>query len=722
MRRIVLIVLSLVLLISCSTTKLMPPGTYRLVSNKVEFAGEEKLPASEVTQYIRQQPNKNLIFGWNPSLSIYNWSNGSGEGINKFWESVGEAPVIFDPALVESSKVNIAGNLQALGYYGSKVDAEIDLKDRLARVKYIVTPGKRIRIDRILYEVPEGSFEEAFRADSANISVKEGDFLAEKALEAETVRSTAALRNEGFYDLSKNHYFFEADTLTDVTTLYYRIKGYTRSDNPENAIPMRKYHIGDVRIFHPAIVPFKETLLRKFNTIKSGDTYSEQLINVTYSRYSALRLFNSVSVELVPVDTATVDCDIRLGGSDLFGVKANIEGSTNSSGLMGFSPQLTVYNKNIFHGGEWLTLGFSGSWQWLISSGAASSEFGITASLSLPRLLGFPIERITGAYIPRTDFTASFNYRNRPEYRRTLASFKYGYSGQVGRNLFYQFNPLQLDAVKLYAINNDFLSVLIKYPYMWDTFDDHLDAGIGGMVYYTTNSDVVPKTAYHYARFSVDASGNVLSLFNRWMPLEVFNENYSYRTIFGVPYRQYMRAELNLGKVFRFGWEDNQALAAHFVAGAGWAYGNSVEMPFEKQFYCGGAGSMRGWQARMLGPGYVPANEFFVLPSQTGEFKLEMDLEYRFPMFWKLEAAVFAEAGNVWNLKSQHEGDTFSWGSIAADWGLGVRVNLDFILLRLDAGFRLYDPVRPLDTRWVGPKAWFKEGCMAIHFGVGYPF
>jgi len=721
MRRILLYVTLLLLVISCSTTKLLPEGTYRLASNKVEVKGKEKIPSAEVTQYIRQQPNKNILFGWNPGLNIYNWSNGSGEGINKFWESLGEPPVVFDPSLVESSRSNIATNLQALGYFNSKVDAEIDYKNRLARVKYIVTPGERIRIDRILYEVPEGSFAEEFRADSANISVHVGDFLAEKNLEAETTRSTAVLRDKGFFDLTKNHYYFEADTLTDVTTLFYRIKGYTRTDIPDNAIPMRKYHIGNVRVLHPANVPFKETLLRKFNTIHPGDIYSEQLVNVAYSRYSALRLFRNVSVELTPVDTNTVDCDIRLSGSDLFGVKANLEASTNSSGLMGFSPQLTVYNKNIFHGGEWLTLGFTGNWQWLMSSGAASSEFGITAGLSLPRMLGYPIGKIKGAYIPRTDITASFNYRNRPEYRRTIAKFKFGYSGQIGPNLFYQFNPLQVDAVKLFAISEDFRQVLIQYPYIWDTFEDHLDAGVGGMLYYTTNSDVVPKTPYHYGRLSLDMSGNILSLFNPMLKVITYDDVYSYRTLFDVPYKQYVRAELNLGKVFRFGWNDGQALAAHFVTGIGKAYGNSVSLPFEKQFYCGGAGSMRGWQARMLGPGHEELSTLFVIPSQTGDFKMEMDLEYRFPMFWKLEGALFAEAGNVWILNGDEE-QKFSWGSIAADWGLGLRVNLDFILLRLDAGLRLHDPARDAGDRWVTPRAWFKEGCSAIHFGVGYPF
>lgn len=719
MKRIALLVISLLAVISCSTTKLLPAGTYRLASNKVEVVGKERIPSNEITQYIRQQPNTSFLFGWNPFLNIYNWSDGSGKGINGFWERVGVAPVVFDPTLVESSRSNIAGNLQALGWYGSTVDARVEYKNRLAKVKYIVTPGKRYHIDRIVYEVPDGEFGQEFRADSAHITVHPGDFLSERALEAETVRSSAALRDRGYYDLSKNHYSFEADTLTDLTTLYYRVRGYTRNDSPDNAITFRKYHIGDVTVSHPAIVPFKETLLYKFNTIHSGDLYSESLINAAYTRYSALRLFNNVSIGLTPVDTATVDCDIRLSGTDLVGVKLNVEASTNSSGLVGFSPQLTFYHKNIFHGGEWLNLGFTGNWQWLMSSGAASSEFGVTAGLSFPRLLGFPIAGIRGANIPRTDITASFNYRNRPEYRRNLATFNYGFSGQSGRKFFYQFNPLQLNLVKLYTLSDDFLAVLARYPYLWDTFDDHLDLGVGGMLYYTTNSDVVPKTPYHYGRFSLDVSGNLLSLFNGLMPVKE-DEFGTYRTILGLPYKQYVRAELNLGKVFRFGWNDNQALAMHFVAGAGWAYGNSSALPFEKQFFCGGASSMRGWQARTLGPGSEAAADFFVIPSQTGNLKLEGDIEYRFPSFWKLEFAVFAEAGNVWVMGGE-EDQRFSFKSIALDWGLGARVNLDVILLRLDFGFRLHDPSRT-DSYWVRPLAWFKEGAAAIHFGVGYPF
>ena len=165
----------------------------------------------------------------------------------------------------------------------------------------------------------------------------------------------------------------------------------------------------------------------------------------------------------------------------------------------------------------------------------------------------------------------------------------------------------------------------------------------------------------------------------------------------------------------------------HLIGGIGLVYGNSVAMPFEKQFYCGGASSMRGWQARTLGPGFSQLNQYYKIPSQTGNIKLEADIEYRFPMFWKLEGALFAEAGNIWEmaLSNQDElvepGAEFSVHSLAADWGLGIRINLDFILIRLDAGFRIHDPAREAGDRWVKPRDWF-HGSSAIHFGVGYPF
>ena len=196
-------------------------------------------------------------------------------------------------------------------------------------------------------------------------------------------------------------------------------------------------------------------------------------------------------------------------------------------------------------------------------------------------------------------------------------------------------------------------------------------------------------------------------------------------TIWNVPYSQYVRGELQLGQTLRFGPADNQAVALRFLIGAGYGYGNSSTVPFEKQFYAGGANSMRGWQARALGPGSVePWTEYFLIPSQTGDFKMEANVEYRFPIVWKLEGALFVDAGNVWDLHKLTEFDssTFTFDSIAADWGLGVRVNLDFILVRIDLGAKVYEPCRPIGERLIGPEEWLKSGNFALHFGVGYPF
>ena len=719
MKRTLLLVISLLAVTSCSTTKLIPEGSYRLMANKVAFEGE-KVSASEVTPYIRQQANKGLVFGWSPALSIYNWSDGSGKGINRFWEALGTAPVVLDPAQVQSSCTNIASHLEKLGYYGTRVNGEVEYKGRKAWVKYVVTPGRRFTIDNIVYEVPEGEFAEAFRADSVNMTVHVGDYLSEKSLEAETVRGAGVFRNQGYFDFNKNNYAFEADTLTDRTTLYYRIQ----------ADPILKYHIGNVNIIHPAGIPIRESLLRKFNRIQPGAVFDEKMVNDTYSRLSALKVFNSVSIEMMPTDSATVDCDIRLSGLDQLGFKFNLEASTNASGLLGFQPQLNIYHKNLFHGGEWLDLGFTGKWQWIPRTEVYSSELGMSASLSFPRLLGFPLDRLRGENIPRTEFKTSFSYQNRPEYRRILSSFNFGYTGQIGNRFFYQIYPLQFSTVKLFDISDDFVYVLVDYPYLWDTFEDQIDAGVGVMLYHTTNSDVVPKTAYHYERLRLDVSGNVISLLNPILPTDTFTMNereITQHMLFGLPYKQYILAELNLGRVFRFGWGDMQSLALHMVAGAGYVYGNSLSLPFEKQFYCGGANSMRGWQARTLGPGFQEMSTVFKIPSQTGNIKFEADIEYRFPSVWKLEGAIFAEVGNVWETPVKGLEDyTFqemrpSLRSLAADWGLGVRVNLDFILIRVDAGFRIHDPARMEGDRWVRPRDWF-HGSSAIHFGVGYPF
>ncbi|MBQ6291541.1 MAG: BamA/TamA family outer membrane protein, partial [Bacteroidales bacterium] len=388
------------------------------------------------------------------------------------------------------------------------------------------------------------------------------------------------------------------------------------------------------------------------------------------------------------------------------------------SGLMGISPQLSFYHKNIFHGGEWLNLSFMGNFQFMLHDPIRSNEFGVSAGLSFPKFLGLPYSFFSGPNIPRTEINLSYNYQDRPEYTRNIFSTSFGYSG-ILRKLSYQFYPLQLNVVQLSHMDESFYKTLSRNPFMRYAYQDHFDAGVGGTFYLSSSSEAIPSESYRYLRLTTDLSGNVIGLFKPMMKTDDEGRG----LIFGIPYSQYVRAELTLGRTWMFGRGDRQAIATRLLAGAGHSYGNSSVLPFEKQFYAGGANSMRGWQARALGPGMSPMNESFIIPSQTGDMKLEANVEYRFPMFWKVEGALFVDAGNVWTFKqddpkSKFDLDTLG-DSIAMDWGLGLRVNLSFLVLRLDAAKKLHDPAV---QKWLGPDDWQKKGSGAIHFGVGYPF
>ena len=719
-----------VLSFSCSTTRVLGDGQFRLADNKVVVDNDRKFNTKEIESYIKQKPNSYIIFGWNPFLNIYNWSGKNADkGINKFLREIGTAPVVYQPSQVEASVENINRHLEYLGYYGSDVRSEVRVNGKRVTVTYSVTLGRRYRIGNVSFAVPDGEFKEDFYADTAAVSIRPGDFLSEDALEKETERAASMFRRKGYFGFTKNYFSFEADTLArrDTADLLMTVKEYTRNQTAEYARPHRKYFFGDVSISYDNDLKFNDRVLKNICTIRPGAMYDEREVNTTYSRLSALRLFSGVNVALNPRDSGIVDCDISLTKSRMQGFKVNLEGSTNSTGLIGISPQVSYYHKNIFHGGQWLNLGFLGNFQFKYDDRSVkSNEFGVSAGLSFPEFLGLPNSIFHGPSVPRTEINASYNYQNRPEYTRNMISTSYGYSGSLRNGkFFYQFYPIQAKIVRLTNLDPNFYTTLSGNPFMRDAYQNHFDVGSGLVAYYTTSTALVPKETYEYARLQLDASGNVLSLFNKAMK----SDEYGSRLIWNTPYSQYIRTELTLGKTFVFGKNGGQALAIRLLGGVGYAYGNSSTIPFEKQFYSGGANSMRGWQARSLGPGNSKADTTFVIPSQTGDVKLEANLEYRFPMFWKLCGAVFTDVGNIWTLK-ETDGDDGSHthfdlknlaASLAAGWGIGLRVDLNFLILRLDMGMKVYDP--SLDTaRWRSPSQWLKKDGYTLHFGVGYPF
>ena len=717
------------LLAGCSTTRMLADDEARLAENKVVVTNDPKYNASSLVPYIKQKANSEVLGQVNPFLYVYNWQNGKGGGWDRFCQKLGQAPVVFDESLIDDSVQSMLNHLEYEGYYGSDIEPQATVKNKLARVRYEVELGKRFPIRNIDYQVQDTALASLLAADSAHFTVRRGDWLSQESLEAESERLSRLFRNNGYWGFSKNYFFFYADTTTvrDTADLIVRIEDYTRNESEENARPHRKYKIGNVALMPQPGMKVRQKFLHNLNQLQPGEMYSEEKINQTYDRFSSIPLFSSVNMLLreSSFDSTAVDCSIMLSQARLQAIKLNLEGSFNSVGLFGVAPSLSYSHKNLFGGGEVLSLGFRGNFQFMLHEPVRSNEFSVSSGLGIPWYPSF-VWKMPKINLPQMDINFSYNYQNRPEYTRNIVTGTYGFSWNVSKRFYYQIYPLQLSAVKASRMDEDFYASIID-PYLKNAFRSHLDLGGGGMFYFTTNSTVNPKVTYFYTRFQFDVSGNVASLVGNLLNPGAGQQ--ADRKIFGVPYSQYVRGELQAVETVRLGDADQYALAVRALAGAGLAYGNSLSLPFEKLFYAGGANSMRGWRARAVGPGTAPRDTSFAIANQSGDMHLEANVEFRFPVFWKLQGAVFLDAGNVWNIRaadldgaSRDPRSLFSFQNLAkstaVSGGLGARLDFGLVLVRFDLGLRIHDPA---SGKWMGAKDWF-SGNYAFHFGIGYPF
>jgi len=768
---------------ACTTVKNVPEGSCRLTANVVDIIEEDTavpLDPSEVTNYILQKPNSYVIKGkkggWNPFLYIYNWDNGRGKGWDNFVHKIGHAPVILDEELINKSETNILTHLEFLGYYGSHVtDSVISTAPRKAYVKYSVFPGKRYPISSIEYKIEDSELEKIYTADSASFLLKKGVFLSEEQLDRESARAASYLKNHGYWEFTKNYFFFEADTavVKDSAALTVFIHNYTRHENPKDAKPHRKFYFSDVKIIpisdemkYRASLNMKipltfDTVSREgisilysgkrttrpdvlydMNRIRPGDLFSEDIVNNTYDRYTHMRSFSTVSMELDKSDTDKVDCSVTLLPAKINGYKLQLEASVNSTGLFGIAPVISYSNRNIFHGGEWLQVAANGNFQFRFKDPVNAIEFGASAGLSFPTFVFFPDSLFS--LVPRTDVNVNFNYQRRPDYTRKRFGADFGYSWSRGDERWsYKLHPVQANIIHMSDVSDSLYSKFQGNRLLYEQYKSNFELGSGFSCTYMSVPSLNPSVSNFKATFAVDMAGNLLSAFNGCMPRDTAGAH----AIFGTPYSQFVRAEASAAYTWRFGKDNRHAFAVRAIGGYGFAYGNSEVMPYERQFWVGGANSMRGWNARELGPGAMPRYDVTSIPSQTGNIRLEMNAEYRFPLFWKLYGATFLDCGNVWSSKVSdndvHKSleklaaltlDTFL-ERLALNTGFGLRLDFNFVVVRFDLGIKLYDPMydpdydtidnpifNPDSYGWRSINKWFDSKGFALQFSIGYPF
>lgn len=689
-----LFVLFALLLCSCATQR----PEYILTRNTVvpdrtvSFA--QRIPANDITPFIRLNPAPRLRFG--------------------------APPTMLDSALIVRSARNILTYLRARGYYDSTLDWRVDSRGHRAHVTYTVSQGRPYRIGKIRYLLRD-----TLPVDTLDRIVIPGAIFDIGSLDAERARIAADLRSKGYYDFTVNNIEYIADTLQSERianlTLVVRenIAGYDQQGEPVYE-PNRRYGIAQVVVdpYHNSLVPPTDTVyvdglrillrdrlrirartLRRTVTLRPGQQYNAALVEKTYSEIMRLGYFRSVAVSFQKFMSDSLLCRIDCTPAMRQSIRTDLEGSF-SSNFSAIGATIGYQNRNLFRGAESFDVSLTGRYEFLRSvSRTGSYEIGGAVSITLPRMLS-PVEWRPND--PHTKLEASLNYQNRPIYHRTLSGLRLTYSWRNALNTF-AYRPVDLHVIDMRDIDRTFLANL-RNPYLRDSY----------------SSQLVPGTSFAWAhngnyrvRLHLETAGNLFSL------IPDTNTRFS----------RYARAEASLSNTMRTGLKTNFVWRA--LIGGAVSYGRADQnpIPIDRLFYSGGSNSMRGWTVRRLGPGTLP-NDDKDYPSQVGNLKLEANVEFRFPVWDFVHSAVFVDAGNIWfagrrdyeeaqmNDAAMFRFDSF-YRQIGLNTGLGVRLDFRRFLFRVDWGIKLHDPGQPARSRWING---FKLKNTALNFGVGYPF
>ncbi len=760
------------LLIGCSATRHVPQGEYLLdkVRVDVDDPGGD-VSSADLINYLRQQPNHKVLGFWKLQLGTYNLSGSdTTKWYNRWVRRMGQAPVIYRQDLTDASVRQLRLAMINKGYLGAdvKVDTILRPDKRKIEVDYKVSAGVPHRISSVAYDIPDTAVARILLSDSLVLSVRPGDKFDRDNLDAERQMMTRLLKNHGYYDFNKEYITFVADTAENSKevglTLIVR-PPRLKADSVGHAIQAHKKYVirnvtfvtaggvvltpadirkvdldtvnyGDITILYGKDHYLKPSVLDEKCFLTPGQLYTTRDVDRTYEALSRLGILRSVNIDLVPSGPGMLDAYVILARNKKQSITFDVEG-TNSEGDLGFGIGATYQHRNLARGSQLLTArlrmnyeSLSGSFNGLIND--RYTEWAGEVGITFPRF-EFPFAKssLQKRLNVATEFALSFNYQERPEYTRIISGLAWKYKWHNRTNTRrHEFDLLDLNYVYLPERTNNFLDQIAPdNPLLRYSYEDHLIMSMS-YHYYHSNKRIASATNKRYAlqpvvytiRASAETAGNVLYLGEK-----IFggHERGGVYKVFGTQFSQYVKGEVDYAITRNF--SNRQSLAFHVGGGIGYPYGNSSVLPVEKRFYAGGANGVRGWSVRTLGPGsFNSHNSISNFINQCGDIRLDLSVEYRAKLFWVLEAGAFIDAGNIWtihNYENQPGGffrfSTF-WKEIAWAYGLGLRMDFNYFLLRLDLGIKAYNPASGQE-RWplIHPR-WGRD--TALHFSVGYPF
>ncbi|WP_430819723.1 BamA/TamA family outer membrane protein [Carboxylicivirga caseinilyticus] len=758
----------LVFLWGCKTTKYVPEGSYLL--NKVEIENSAKdLSKEELKGYLRQKENIRILGFWRFHLGLYNLS-GSDEskGFNKWMRRIGEEPVLYDEVLKLKSNEQLNLYLRNKGYFNGVVsDTVIHKSSKKVKVRYEIEPGKRYSLNKVSYRVEDPEIRTLVYEDTIKSLLKTGKPFDATLHDRERERITQKVRNNGYFDFRKEYIYFWADSAFNNYTvndsLIINNNRINLGKNRDTIINHRKSKIKDVffvvgydaqealeqkdtyfqqfdtlmyegcHILFNKDLHFRADVLINSNYIFPGQFYKEELVAKTQNLLSDIQLFRFINIRFKIADEQVdedgnqlLDCLIQLSASKIQSYTFEVEG-TNSSGNLGVAGNFKYKHKNIVRGGEVFEFGLrtaTESQTQVEGSQFNTFELGSESSLSIPKfVVPFKIESFRKRYNPKTNISAAYNYQRRPDYTRIILNGRLGYNWRSNPMVSHFLSPFELSLINVPYMNPDFYD-RIKDTYLIYSYQDQL---ISSTSYsYVFNDQLGPgEKHYWYFQSNVELAGNVIngvtSLFN-------LGGSKDYKEVLGIRFAQYVKSDIDVR--YHFNVNRINSFAYRFFAGVAYPYGNSQTMPFVKQYFSGGANSIRAWPVRGLGPG-SHKESVIQYYNMTADIKLEANAEYRFKLFWLLEGALFVDVGNIWDITSTGDEERDANGlfhfnefynQLAIGVGSGIRLDFNYFVFRLDMGVKARDPSLESGQRWIIGRRALKWSDTAFNFAIGYPF
>lgn len=780
------------LMTGCTAMKYVPENEVLYTGYEIKIKSKKRIKSKSrinelMDQNVSPKPN-NSIFGMRPGLWFYYKAGPTTrkKGFRSFVKNkLGQAPIYMRDVDAEKTANLLKGHLVNNGFFQAEVKSEVKVKGKKGKVIYTAFLHRPYSLRNIDYPKNNTLF--------ANIdSIKQNSYLKQRQrynlerLQAEQTRIEQELENYGYFFFDDRHLLFEADSTVGDKKVDLLL-------TLENGVPQkakRIYRLGEISVF-PDYTISRDSLIRATDTLKvqgynyidrqknyrpeiitkvinlkKGNIYRREDREFTLSHLMSLGSFKFVDIKFIESrqDSALLDANIYLTPYLKKSIRADLQATSKSNNFVGPGLTLKFTNRNFLRGSERFDITVTGGYEVQISRKTPQPlnalELGVESGLSVPRFISpFDIYYPTRKYLPSTDIKLGFRLQQRIGYFR-LNSFNlaYGYTWRENTLKTHELYPIDISYMKLGHTSPKFDTLINRNPFLARSLENQFI--MGARYTYTLNTQMNQERTekFREQRFErsnfyfsakVESAGNLVQLLRGG---EFDNDlNNERLNIFGSAYAQFVRGEAD----FRYYWklDKSNMIASRIIAGTGYAFGNSITMPYIRQFSTGGSNSVRAFPARSIGPGtyYVKndnSNENKILfIDQRGDIKIEGSTEFRFDIVKMLKGAIFVDAGNIWLWREntalagtpeqpavdpastphgRFDRNTFL-NELAVGTGFGTRFDFNFFVLRLDLAFPIRKPWLPDGQRWVfdeiafGSSRWRGEN-LILNIAIGYPF